>query len=65
MKSIFVSSTFNDMQYERDRIQHRVLPELQDFAGKYGRTVDFIDLRWGVNTSGLEEGETGRKVLSV
>ncbi len=65
MKSIFVSSTFKDMQYERDRIQQRVLPELQDFAGKYGRTVDFIDLRWGVNTSGLEEGESGRKVLSV
>lgn len=65
MKSIFVSSTFRDMQYERDMIQSRVLPELQDFAGKYGRTVDFIDLRWGVDTSGLQDDESGRKVLSV
>lgn len=65
MKNIFISSTFRDMQAERDLVQKRVLPELRDKARKYGENVGVIDLRWGVDTSELETDEGSRKVLSV
>lgn len=65
MKSIFVSSTFRDMHEERDIIHERVMPELNEYAARYGESVSFCDLRWGVNTEDLESEEGSRKVLSV
>ncbi|MDV0441597.1 tetratricopeptide repeat protein [Methanorbis furvi] len=64
-KSIFVSSTFKDMQKERDVLHRRVVPELNEFARKYGGSVRFTDLRWGVNTTDLESNEGAKKVLKV
>ena len=37
MKTIFVSSTFQDMHFERDILQQKVLPRLQEFAKKIRR----------------------------
>ena len=65
MKSIFISSTFRDMQAERDMVQERVLPALREEARKYGDSVGVIDLRWGVDTSSLETEEGAAKVLKV
>ena len=65
MKTIFVSSTFQDMHYERDIIHDRVTPALNAVARQYGESVSFCDLRWGVNTGELESEEGSRKVLSV
>ena len=65
MKSIFVSSTFRDMHEERDIIHERVMPALNEYAARYGESVSFCDLRWGVNTQDLESEEGSRKVLSV
>ena len=65
MQSIFVSSTFRDMQSERDMLHLDVLPALIERAHAYGESVDFIDLRWGVNTGDLEEEEGAKKVLDV
>ncbi len=65
MKNIFISSTFIDMQAERDLVQERVLPALRDEARKYGDNVGVIDLRWGVDTSTLETEEGAAKVLQV
>ena len=65
MKTIFVSSTFRDMHYERDIIHERVTPALNHVARQYGESVSFCDLRWGVNTGDLESEEGSRKVLSV
>ena len=45
MKNIFISSTFRDMQAERDMVQERVLPALREEARKYGDNVGVIDLR--------------------
>ena len=50
-KSIFVSSTFRDMQTERDMIHNIVSPKVNEFARKHGGFVNFIDLRWGIDTS--------------
>ncbi len=65
MKSIFVSSTFKDMQFERDFMQVDIIPQLNKFAMEYGEQLRFVDLRWGVNTSDLESDEGANKVLSV
>lgn len=65
MKRIFISSTFNDMQAERDEIQKNILPALRAAARRYGEDIEISDLRWGVNTSDLDSEEGSRKVLSV
>ncbi len=63
MISIFVSSTFNDMQAERDMLHQYVLPCLQEIAVNFGETVSLIDLRWGVDTTKLYRGEMINKVV--
>jgi len=65
MKNIFISSTFRDMQAERDMVQERVLPALREQARKHGDNVGVIDLRWGVDTSTLETEAGAAKVLEV
>ncbi|MCL2064685.1 MAG: DUF4062 domain-containing protein [Candidatus Cloacimonetes bacterium] len=64
-KSIFISSTFRDMQAERDMLSDYVLPRVNEFASKYGRAVEIIDLRWGVDTSSISEEEQSKKVLKT
>lgn len=65
MKNIFVSSTFRDMQAERDLVQELVVPKLRARAREYGSNVYAIDLRWGVDTTELDSEEGAKKVLSV
>lgn len=65
LKKIFVSSTFRDMNEERDLFHTRICPELNEVAREYGESVAFCDLRWGVDTTALESEEGSRKVLSV
>lgn len=63
--ALFVSSTFKDMHYERDIIHEKVHPALSAVAKKYGETITFCDLRWGVNTEDLDSNEGAKKVLIV
>ncbi len=65
MKTIFVSSTFRDMDLERDAIQEQVYPRINSRARQYGQSVSFCDLRWGIDTSQLESEAGSRKVLDV
>ena len=65
MKTLFVSSTFQDMQSERDAIRDIVLPRLNAEAQKYGQSVAVCDLRWGINTQNLEEASANRRVLDI
>ncbi|MCM1047145.1 MAG: DUF4062 domain-containing protein [Clostridiales bacterium] len=44
MKTIFVSSTFTDIQYERNAIRDITAPLLNKEAKKYGETTDFCEL---------------------
>jgi hypothetical protein len=62
-KSIFVSSTFRDMQAERDALRDFVLLRVNEFAAKYGHAVEIIDLRWGVDTASVSEAEQNHKLL--
>lgn len=45
---VFISSTFKDMQDERDILVKKVFPRLRVEAEKRGMTFSYVDLRWGV-----------------
>ncbi len=65
MRTVFVSSTFRDMQAERDAIRDVVAPTINEKAYSHGDRIDFCDLRWGVNTQDLDSDDGARKVLDV
>ncbi|MBI4615356.1 MAG: DUF4062 domain-containing protein [Planctomycetes bacterium] len=46
---IFVSSTFNDLKAERNKLQADVFPKLRALAERHGCRFQAIDLRWGVS----------------
>jgi len=46
MRNIFVSSTFKDMQAERDIIRQKVFPAINKAAGCHNDHIEFCDLRW-------------------
>ena len=54
---VFISSTFRDMQAERDFLVKQVFPELRRRCRE--RAVEFVevDLRWGVTEEQAERGE--------
>lgn len=52
---VFVSSTFSDLKLERDALQLRVFPKLEQLCLRDGFQFQAIDLRWGVSTeAGLD-----------
>lgn len=63
MISVFLSSTFQDMQRERDLIHRYVLPKIQMYASKYHEIVNIVDLRWGIDTNQLSQQTAMDKVL--
>ncbi len=65
MKSFFISSTFKDMQTERDILHERVFPRLRRLIKEYGDEVQEVDLRWGVDTVNMSEEESGHEVLKI
>ena len=65
MKSVFISSTFKDMQSERDWLHEIVFPKLRKIMQEYGEDIQELDLRWGVDTSDMSEEESGHQVLKV
>jgi hypothetical protein len=53
---LFVSSTFSDLQEERDALHREVFPKLRDLCTQHGARFQVIDLRWGVSTeAGLDQ----------
>ncbi len=56
---IFLSSTFRDMQEEREQIVHHVLPGLQKRCQERQVELIFVDLRWGITQA---ESETDQVI---
>lgn len=53
---IFVSSTFSDLEAERNALQVKVFPRLRELCARYGCRFQAIDLRWGVpEEAGLDQ----------
>ncbi|MFT4127596.1 MAG: DUF4062 domain-containing protein, partial [Gordonia sp. (in: high G+C Gram-positive bacteria)] len=63
--SVFVSSTFRDFHGERDLLAGPVTERLDEMVAAAGFRVELIDLRWGVDTLGLDEAEASRRVIDV
>ena len=61
----FITSTFNDMQGERDYIRKFTIPRLRECFQDYPIELQVVDLRWGVNTLDMKEDEQESKVLHV
>lgn len=53
---VFVSSTFRDMQLERDELVKRVFPQIRQLCERRGVTWSEVDLRWGVTDEQKAEG---------
>jgi len=54
---LFVSSTFQDMQDERQVLQRDVFPIVRRHLWERGITFIHVDLRWGVTREEAERGE--------
>ena len=63
MKTLFLSSTFKDMQSERDLICNLVAPLLETYS-VFGESVRIIDLRWGIDTTNLDSNDADHKILN-
>lgn len=63
---IFVSSTFIDMEAERDIINNLILNQLRADFSEFNVDIHFIDLRWGINTIDVENtNKRNEKILKV
>lgn len=64
--SVFISSTFADMQAERDHLKNVIFPAVEEELHKRRIKLDIVDLRWGVDTTSMEqEDEREANVLKV
>ena len=56
-RPIFISSTFVDMQAERDYLRTRVFPELEERLRARRHNLEWVDLRIGVATASQHDSE--------
>jgi hypothetical protein len=57
MIRVFISSTFRDMQRERDVMMARVFPQVRRWCEQRGMIWREIDLRWGITAEEADRGE--------
>ena len=54
---VFISSTFMDMNAERDVLLKSVFPRLREKAAAMDLFIREVDLRWGVTEEQAKRGE--------
>jgi tetratricopeptide (TPR) repeat protein len=54
---VFISSTFRDMQEEREELVKQIFPQLRRLCERRGVTWGEVDLRWGVPDEARAEGK--------
>ena len=54
---VFVSSTFRDMQAERDELIKHTFPQLRKLCDERNVVWSEVDLRWGITQKQSERGE--------
>ena len=54
---VFISSTFRDMQDERDILIKKIFPQLRKLCEERAVTWTEVDLRWGITTEESSEGK--------
>lgn len=60
---VFISSTFRDLQNERDYLIKKVFPDLRALCRERGITLTEIDLRWGLTEEESLYGNIIRRCL--
>jgi tetratricopeptide (TPR) repeat protein len=53
---LFLSSTFRDMQAEREELLKRVLPQVRKLCQQRGVSWNEVDLRWGITEEQAQRG---------
>src|SRR5262245_31035705 len=65
-RPLFITSTFLDMQAERDHLMLYVFPAIEEWLVSRHRHLEWVDLRVGVASAGVaEEGKRELLVLKV
>lgn len=60
---VFISSTFRDLQEEREHLVKRIFPEVSALCRERGITFTEVDLRWGLTEENLVLGQVIRACL--
>jgi len=60
---VFISSTFNDLQKEREHLVKKIFPELRALCRERGITLTEVDLRWGITEEDNLHGRVIRTCL--
>src|SRR6187402_391338 len=60
---VFISSTFHDLQAEREYLVKKVFPEIRQLCRKHGVEFTEIDLRWGLTEEEAAHGKIIRTCL--
>ena len=60
---IFISSTFRDLQEEREHLVKKIFPEIRALCRERGITFTEIDLRWGLTEEEVKLGQVIRACL--
>ncbi|MCB0712619.1 MAG: tetratricopeptide repeat protein [Ignavibacteriae bacterium] len=60
---IFISSTFRDLQEEREHLVKKIFPEIRALCRERGITFTEIDLRWGLTEEDAMLGQVIRTCL--
>jgi hypothetical protein len=55
---LFISSTFRDMQAEREELLKRVLSQVHKLCQKRGVAWSEVDLRWGITEEQAHQATT-------
>ena len=58
---LFISSTFKDLEIERQLLVNNVFPKIRDFCRLRGVAFTEIDLRWGIT----DEEAKAYKVMKI
>jgi tetratricopeptide (TPR) repeat protein len=64
-RPIFITSTFRDMQAERDWLHSHVFPDLAERLRERFHHLETIDLRWGIDSAAADEERREATVLTV
>ena len=62
---VFVSSTFSDMNNERDYLMTNVFPQLKEIARRRNVTFVELDLRWGIPDEDTRNGKVLQTCLDA
>jgi hypothetical protein len=54
---VFISSTFRDMQTERDYLVAKVFPALRRYCAERDVSLFELDLRWGISEEESKQGK--------